>query len=178
MGDDRRNANPAQRQEKRAARLCAIQNIGQPRHVGFRSAGALDLRGKGAERRVAIGHALADGLRGGQRAGGFMRVKRRRREIRKERKHLPRGFVRLQKAEHAAAAGDEHRRAGGGMIVVPLVAFDRTGARLGYGGGCYDLYLSTLSASCQIIGTAFDEQRVEHVPTDAHDLPLPNIISA
>lgn len=65
-----------------------------------------------------------------------------------------------------------------GMIVVPLVAFDRTGARLGYGGGCYDLYLSTLSASCQIIGTAFDEQRVEHVPTDAHDLPLPNIISA
>ena len=65
-----------------------------------------------------------------------------------------------------------------GMIVVPLVAFDRTGARLGYGGGCYDRYLPTLSASCQIIGVAFDEQRVDHVPTDAHDLPLPNIISA
>ena len=65
MGDDGGNANPAQRQEKRAVRLCAIQNIGQPRHVGFRGAGALDLRGKGAERRVAIGHALADGLRGG-----------------------------------------------------------------------------------------------------------------
>ena len=64
------------------------------------------------------------------------------------------------------------------MIIVPLVAFDRTGARLGYGGGCYDRYLPTLSASCQIIGIAFDEQRVEHVPTDAHDLPLPNIISA
>ena len=65
-----------------------------------------------------------------------------------------------------------------GMIIVPLVAFDRTGARLGYGGGCYDRYLPTLSASCQIIGIAFDEQRVNHVPTDAHDLPLPNIISA
>ncbi len=64
------------------------------------------------------------------------------------------------------------------MIVVPLVAFDRTGARLGYGGGCYDRYLSTVSASCQIVGIAFDEQRVEHVPADAHDLPLPNIISA
>lgn len=65
-----------------------------------------------------------------------------------------------------------------GMVVVPLVAFDRSGARLGYGGGCYDRYLPTLSASCQIVGIAFDEQHVDHVPTDAHDLPLPNIISA
>lgn len=64
------------------------------------------------------------------------------------------------------------------MIVVPLVAFDQTGARLGYGGGCYDRYLPMLSPACQIIGIAFDEQRVDHVPTDAHDLPLPHIISA
>lgn len=64
------------------------------------------------------------------------------------------------------------------MIVVPLVAFDRASARLGYGGGCYDRYLPTLSATCQIIGIAFDEQRVGHVPTDAHDLPLPHIVSA
>lgn len=64
------------------------------------------------------------------------------------------------------------------MIVVPLVAFDQTGARLGYGGGCYDRYLPTLSPACQIIGIAFDEQRVDGVPTDAHDLPLPHIISA
>lgn len=64
------------------------------------------------------------------------------------------------------------------MVVVPLVAFDRTGARLGYGGGCYDRYLPMLSPACQIIGIAFDEQRVDQVPTDVHDLPLPNIVSA
>lgn len=64
------------------------------------------------------------------------------------------------------------------MIVVPLVAFDQTGARLGYGGGCYDRYLPTVSPACQIVGIAFDEQRIGRVPTDAHDLPLPNIISA
>lgn len=64
------------------------------------------------------------------------------------------------------------------MIIVPLVAFDQTGARLGYGGGCYDRYLPTLSATCQIIGIAFDEQRVDRVPTDTHDLPLPHIVSA
>lgn len=64
------------------------------------------------------------------------------------------------------------------IIIVPLVAFDRAGARLGYGGGCYDRYLPMLSPACQIIGIAFDEQRVDHVPTDAHDLPLSHIISA
>lgn len=64
------------------------------------------------------------------------------------------------------------------MIIVPLVAFDRTGARLGYGGGCYDRYLPTVAPECQIVGIAFDEQRIDHVPTDAHDLPLPNIVSA
>ena len=64
------------------------------------------------------------------------------------------------------------------MIVVPLVAFDRAGARLGYGGGCYDRYLPTLRPDCHIIGIAFEEQRVDHVPADVHDLPLPHIISA
>ena len=64
------------------------------------------------------------------------------------------------------------------MIIVPLVAFDRTGARLGYGGGCYDRYLPTVAPECQIVGIAFDEQHVDHVPTDAHDLPLSHIVSA
>lgn len=64
------------------------------------------------------------------------------------------------------------------IVVVPLVAFDRTGARLGYGGGCYDRYLPTVVPECLIVGIAFDEQRVDHVPTDAHDLPLPSIVSA
>lgn len=64
------------------------------------------------------------------------------------------------------------------IIVVPLVAFDRAGTRLGYGGGCYDRYLPMLSPVCQIVGVAFDEQRVDRVPTDIHDLPLPHIVSA
>lgn len=64
------------------------------------------------------------------------------------------------------------------MIVVPLVAFDRAGARLGYGGGCYDRYLPTVAPERPIVGIAFDEQCVDHVPTDAHDLPLPHIVSA
>ena len=64
------------------------------------------------------------------------------------------------------------------MVVVPLVAFDRTGARLGYGGGCYDRYLPTVAPERPIVGIAFDEQCVDHVPPDAHDLPLSHIVSA
>ena len=64
------------------------------------------------------------------------------------------------------------------MVVVPLVAFDRTGARLGYGGGCYDRYLPTVAPKCLIVGIANDAQRVDHVPTAAHAQQLPTLVSA
>ena len=64
------------------------------------------------------------------------------------------------------------------LVLMPGLAFAPQGPRLGYGGGCYDRYLPMLSPVCQIVGIAFDEQRVDHIPTDAHDLPLPHIISA
>lgn len=63
-------------------------------------------------------------------------------------------------------------------IVVPLVAFDENGNRLGYGGGCYDRYLPAIQPDCQVIGIAFDEQRFEQIPAGPFDLPLPRIISA
>ena len=63
-------------------------------------------------------------------------------------------------------------------IVVPLVGFDTNGMRLGYGGGCYDRYLPKLKPHCLVVGAAFSEQQVAHVPTDAFDLPLPRIITA
>lgn len=63
------------------------------------------------------------------------------------------------------------------FAVVPLVAFDARGARLGYGGGNYDRYLPLLRRDCRVIGIAFEEQRVDRVPTDAHDRPLERIIA-
>lgn len=63
-------------------------------------------------------------------------------------------------------------------IVVPLVGFDANGMRLGYGGGCYDRYLPKLQPRCFVVGVAFSEQQVPHVPVDTFDLPLPRIISA
>lgn len=65
-----------------------------------------------------------------------------------------------------------------GLIVVPLVAYDAQGNRLGYGGGNYDRYLAQVRPGCRIIGVAFAAQRVDRVPTEPHDRPLPRIISA
>lgn len=64
------------------------------------------------------------------------------------------------------------------MIVVPLLAFDAYGRRLGYGGGCYDRYLPACRQDCVILGVAATEQELTRVPTDEHDLVLPRIISA
>ncbi|WP_367595339.1 5-formyltetrahydrofolate cyclo-ligase [Teichococcus deserti] len=56
-------------------------------------------------------------------------------------------------------------------LLVPLLAFDRTGARLGYGGGYYDRTLAGLPGA-RGIGVAFAAQEVAQVPTGAHDFPL------
>jgi len=52
------------------------------------------------------------------------------------------------------------------ILLVPLLAFDEAGWRLGYGGGFYDRTLKRLRASKPVlaVGIAFDEQRVDAVP--------------
>ncbi len=62
-------------------------------------------------------------------------------------------------------------------VVVPLVAFDDQGYRLGYGGGNYDQFLPQLRPGAAVVGVAFEEQRVCAVPHESHDLQLPEIIT-
>jgi 5-formyltetrahydrofolate cyclo-ligase len=52
------------------------------------------------------------------------------------------------------------------IVLVPLLAFDAAGRRLGYGGGYYDRTLRDLRARKRIvaIGLAYDEQQVDAVP--------------
>ena len=63
-------------------------------------------------------------------------------------------------------------------VVVPLVAFDDAGHRLGYGGGNYDRLLARVRPDIAIVGIAFEEQRVPSVPTEPHDRALPRIVIA
>ena len=64
------------------------------------------------------------------------------------------------------------------MVVVPLVAFDNANSRLGYGGGNYDRLLASLDSRVTVVGVAFVEQFAEGIPTESHDIPLPEIVSA
>ncbi|MCO5155163.1 MAG: 5-formyltetrahydrofolate cyclo-ligase [Aquamicrobium sp.] len=66
------------------------------------------------------------------------------------------------------------------LMLVPLAAFDAAGNRIGYGAGHYDRAIARLHAKGRfprLIGTAFDCQRVEAVPAEAHDAPLGEILS-
>jgi 5-formyltetrahydrofolate cyclo-ligase len=65
------------------------------------------------------------------------------------------------------------------ILLVPLLAFDREGWRLGYGGGFYDRTLRGLRAHKPIVavGIAFDEQRVDAVPHLDYDERLDWVLS-
>lgn len=65
------------------------------------------------------------------------------------------------------------------VLIVPLLAFDRRGYRLGYGGGFYDRTLAGLRAQdgALAIGFAFAAQEIDRVPTEPTDEPLDLIVT-
>ena len=63
------------------------------------------------------------------------------------------------------------------IVLVPGLAFDRKGNRLGYGKGYYDGFLKTVSANTLKIGLAYNFQLIEEVPVDSLDVPLDMIIT-
>ena len=69
---------------------------------------------------------------------------------------------------------DDARRVDPDILLVPLLAFDRRGHRLGYGAGYYDLTLTALRAKKPIVavGIGFAAQEVDEVPTTPRDARL------
>ncbi|GAA6207994.1 5-formyltetrahydrofolate cyclo-ligase [Cognatishimia sp. WU-CL00825] len=65
------------------------------------------------------------------------------------------------------------------IVIVPLVAFDAQGGRLGYGGGFYDRTLQELrnKRATLAIGFAFDAQQAETLPLEPTDQPLDLIVT-
>jgi len=60
------------------------------------------------------------------------------------------------------------------VVLVPLLAFDSRGHRLGYGGGFYDRTLARLRTIKKVtaVGIAYDEQKVDAVPVASYDQRL------
>ena len=64
------------------------------------------------------------------------------------------------------------------VVLVPLVAFDETGQRLGQGGGFYDRAIAAAGASRPLlIGVAHAFQQVRSVPVEAWDMPLDAVVT-
>jgi len=63
------------------------------------------------------------------------------------------------------------------LIMVPGVAFDRRGARMGHGFGYYDRLLQHARAETPLVALAFECQLFEEIPTQAHDVFMDKIIT-
>ena len=63
------------------------------------------------------------------------------------------------------------------FVIVPGVAFDIHGYRMGYGGGYYDCFLPTLSKNAKIVALAFEEQIYPDIPKENHDIKMQYIVT-
>ena len=61
------------------------------------------------------------------------------------------------------------------LVVVPAVAYDRSGNRVGRGKGFYDRLLAETRASK--VGVAYDFQLVDEIESDSHDIPVDFVIT-
>lgn len=75
------------------------------------------------------------------------------------------------------APADLAPRAEPDIVIMPLLGFDKKGTRLGYGGGYYDRTLAHMRKKPRLIGLAFAAQELDHIPREAHDVPLDAIIT-
>ena len=65
------------------------------------------------------------------------------------------------------------------ILIVPILAFDRAGQRIGYGAGYYDLTIAALRARQAVvaIGVAFAAQEIAAVPATSRDAPLDLVLT-
>ncbi|MCE1225384.1 MAG: 5-formyltetrahydrofolate cyclo-ligase [Geobacteraceae bacterium] len=73
--------------------------------------------------------------------------------------------------------GEEHSLASADLIVVPGVAFDLQGHRIGFGKGYYDRCLSQLPKHGTLVGLCHDFQLLEQVPAERHDIRMQYVVT-
>lgn len=63
------------------------------------------------------------------------------------------------------------------LIIMPGVAFDKTGNRIGYGGGYYDRFIERTKDTIYLLALCYKEQIVDVVPTEDHDKVMDEVIT-
>jgi len=79
--------------------------------------------------------------------------------------------------EPRISPGMEGVRSGFDLVIVPGVAFDSMGKRLGRGYGYYDRFLADLTGSAITVGLAFSRQLLPEVPVDEWDVPVDAVVT-
>lgn len=63
------------------------------------------------------------------------------------------------------------------LVIVPGAGFDYSGNRLGYGAGYYDALLSTMQKKVPFIALAYEEQLIDSIPSELHDINVDMIVT-
>lgn len=63
------------------------------------------------------------------------------------------------------------------VVIIPGACFDEEGNRVGYGGGYYDRLLAGLQKTIPVIAPAYEEQIVDEVPAEPHDIKVGVIVT-
>ena len=63
------------------------------------------------------------------------------------------------------------------LVIMPGVAFDRSGNRVGYGGGYYDKFLCEMSSDIPTIALAYNIQILKELPSEKHDIKVDMVIT-
>jgi 5-formyltetrahydrofolate cyclo-ligase len=63
------------------------------------------------------------------------------------------------------------------LAIIPGTAFDYSGNRLGYGAGYYDILLSGTEKKIPFVALAYEEQLVNSIPSESHDVKVDIIIT-
>ncbi|MBI5048171.1 MAG: 5-formyltetrahydrofolate cyclo-ligase [Deltaproteobacteria bacterium] len=113
----------------------------------------------------------------------FPRIVREKKKLMFLRVHgkedMARGSYDIKEPVHHRENHPDDRQAAAALdiIVVPGLAFDTNGNRLGYGRGYYDKALGSLKAKCLMVALAFDFQILDKIPAETHDVKMDRIIT-
>lgn len=154
-----------------AARLTRLPAYNTARWIGVYLATAEEV-----ETRGMIRQALADGKRVAAPIPNPATHTIRWAELTGVRHGLVRGPFGIEQPHPTASRPANADRLD--LLLVPGVAFDKSGYRLGRGVGYYDRLLATLPPAIPRIGLAFRRQRVARLPRERHDQPVTTVLVA
>jgi 5-formyltetrahydrofolate cyclo-ligase len=93
-------------------------------------------------------------------------------ELRDGARLVPSSYGAMEPEERAAVRPEEID-----LVVAPGLAYDRSGRRLGYGGGYFDGFLRRVRSDCAVAGVCFAEQVVDEVPAGPDDVAVGLVVS-